>query len=90
MHRLGGPSRGTENRDLLALAACVTPGAPVLFYYFTVIAFVWCPTPHTHTAVAYYPPQSVVVRLWAPLRVAFGKVGSWKLTLDILHPPAPV
>ena len=38
--------------------------------------------------MAYFPPPpSVVVRLKAALRVAFGVVGNWKLALDILHLP---
>ena len=39
------------------------------------------------SAVAYYPNPSVVVRLRAALRVAFGGVGTWHVTLDILHLP---
>ena len=44
----------------------------------------WCYPLLQVTAVASYPLQSVLVRLRAALRVAFGS-RNWKMTLDILH-----
>ena len=44
----------------------------------------WCYPVLQVTSVALYPPQSVLVRLWAALRVAFGS-RNWKMPLDILH-----
>ena len=46
----------------------------------------WCYPVLQVTTVAFYPSRSVLVRLRAALRVAFGS-RNWKLTLDILHLP---
>ena len=47
----------------------------------------WCYPVLQVTAMAYYPPPSVVVHLRVALCVAFGVVGTWHVTLDILHLP---
>ena len=46
----------------------------------------WCYPVLQVIGVAFYPPQSVLVRLRAALQVAFGS-RNWKMTLDILHLP---
>ena len=44
----------------------------------------WCYPVLQVTGVAFYPPLSVLMRLRAALRVAFGAC-NWKLTVDFLH-----